>query len=114
MIQGSFKGGLMAMDNLISIVASLLLLYLFVKNRKELKKTYQQLSFVQMIGVFIAYLITIFIAFILIFYVGNWLVSYVPYKVLKYMAFLFIVIVVISTCLTGLNKVLKKITNNIL
>ena len=102
------------MDSLLLILPAIMLMYLFVKYRKELKETYSKLTIIQLIGVFIAYLITIFIGFIFIYYVGNWLLGYITFKPLNIVVRVVIVILVLSFALNLLNKVLKKISNGVL
>lgn len=100
--------------NVFSLLSTIILVFMFLKYRKELKNTYKKLSTLQLLGVVLSYLITILIAFILIYYVGNWFVSYITINFLKHAVQVIIIILVISTCLNGLNRVLKKISKGIL
>ena len=102
------------MNTLFWILPAIILVYLFVKYRKEFKETYSKLTTIQLIGVVIAYLITIFIVTILIYYVGNWLLGYIIFKPLNIVVRVVIVILVLSSALNLLNKVLKKISNGVL
>ena len=102
------------MGDVFGILLAIMLVYLFVKHRKELKETYSKLTIIQLIGVVIAYLITIFIVTILIYYVGNWLLGYITFKPLNIMVKIVLVIFVLLSALNLLNKSLKKISNGVL
>ncbi|MEK4302265.1 hypothetical protein MKY30_23185 [Oceanobacillus sp. FSL W8-0428] len=102
------------MAGVLSVLCTVLLVFNFWKNRKELKETYSKLNYVQVFGVLISYLITVAIVFVLIYYVGNWLVSFIPFTFLRSAIFFVIVVAVLFCCLGLLNKVLARVTKGVL
>lgn len=102
------------MDAFSWILPAVILVYLFVKYKKVIKDTYSKLTIIQLIGVFIAYLITFFIVFILIYYVGNWLLGYITFKPLNIIVRIVMVVLGLSFALNVLNRILKKISNGVL
>jgi len=102
------------MNYIFLIIVSIILVFLMIKNRQEIKETYSKLNAKQITGIILSYIITIAVVFILIYYGGNYVVSFITVPALNFAVKVIIILFVLTTCVGILNKVVSKISKGIL
>lgn len=91
------------------IMPSLFLAIILFKFRKN-KTLIKELTKAQLTGVLFSYLTTIFIGFVGVYYIGNHLTGYIHNAIIKFLAEIFIILVVLYFCSILLRKLLNRIT----
>ncbi|WP_459503300.1 hypothetical protein [Bacillus sp. C1] len=104
----------MSIGNIFSILSIIVFIYVLWGRRKEIKETYTKLTITQLIGIMISYIVAIFVAFLFIYYGRIWIVDYIPYAMLKMIISIMMILVVLYCCGQVLNRILKRITRDIL
>lgn len=101
----------MFFDYIIQILSTITFLYVIISNRKAIKHTFQKLTILQLIFVVLSYLVTIAIATILIYFGVNWIARFIPFHFLKFAIKIILAALILFGCISGLNKMLKRVTN---
>ena len=100
----------MLSGNIMMTITSLAFIYALFTLRKEIKKAFQRLPFIQLTSIGLSFVVIVAFATFLIYYVGNYFLGFIHIRALQIIAQYVIIISVIGFSLFVLHIAFKKIS----